>query len=326
MEYTKPWLSIDEQIDKLRDRGARVHDRDQAAELLRTIGYYRLTGYLYPFRESEHVHDDGRARIRVLNRYRPGTTVEDAARFIEFDRVLRLIVLEGVERIELALRTQIGYVLGRFSAFAHEDPAIFTPTFTETRTDSVRTSMPSRHQEWTQHVSERQNSSDEAFVAHFRDKYDNRMPIWALIEILEFGQVSRLYAGLRNDIATEIAHAFKVPTKKLTTSWIASVNYVRNLAAHHARLFNRKLVAAPKRPRHEQTPLLAHLTRDDAPKQFGTYSALAVMAYLLRSITPDGDWAPRLAMHLRSFPKHPPVGIESMGMLETWLDEDLWTS
>lgn len=124
MEYVKPWLPIDEQVDKLTSRGVIVPDRAAAVGLLRTLGYYRLTGYLYPFRTSErYVDEAGRGRTRVLSVYREGTSTEDAARLLDFDRELRLLVLDGVERIGIALRTQIGRTVGRIGAFAHEDPA-----------------------------------------------------------------------------------------------------------------------------------------------------------------------------------------------------------
>jgi len=326
VDYTKPWLSISEQLDRLASRGADIGDRGRAAHLLRTIGYYRLTGYLYSFRESELVVDDGgRTRVRVLSAYRPGTTIEDAAKYIDFDRKLRLLVVEGVERIEIALRTQLGHTIGRVSAFAHEHPEIFLPAFVSARAhDETGEPIASLHEDWLRRVNERRDGSDEAFVTHFREKYDDRMPIWALTELLEIGHLSRLYQGLRRDPAIEVAAVFQVPTKKLMESWIATVNYVRNIAAHHARLFNRKLVTAPKRPRADAVPLLAHLTRDDAPKQFGVYSALAVMAYLLGSIHPEGDWARRVADLLRSFPVHQHLDIGSMGIAEGWLDEELW--
>ena len=74
-EYAKPWLSVDEQIDRLAEHGVEIEDRNRAALVLQAIGYYRLTGYLYPFRESEPcVDDEGRARVRVLSGYRAGTT------------------------------------------------------------------------------------------------------------------------------------------------------------------------------------------------------------------------------------------------------------
>ena len=326
MEYTKPWLSVDDQIDRLAARGVGISDRDHAAHLLRTVGYYRLTGYLYPFRESERITEDaGRIRVQVLGSYRTGTTIEDAARLVDFDRELRLLVLDAVERIEIALRTQIGHTVGRLGAFAHEIPSTFLPTFLETRTaPESGEPFPSRHDDWLTRIKDRRDSSDEAFVAHFRDKYDDRMPIWALTEILELGQLSRLYAGLRNDLATEIASAFGVPTKKLMASWIATVNYVRNVAAHHARLFNRKLVTAPRRPPADEVPFLSHLSRSDAPKEFGVYSALAVMAYLLHAIHSGGDWAARVAELLRAFPATTHLDVGSMGVASGWLDEELW--
>lgn len=325
-DYVKPWLPIDDQIDKLSACGVVVTDRAGTVELLRTVGYYRLTGYLYPFRTSErYIGEDQHERTRILNTYREGTSIEDASLLIGFDRGLRLLVLDGVERIEIALRTQVGHTIGRIGAFAHEDSATFIPTFTELHIDpTTGLTLPSRLNRWLTRVHDRRDSSDEAFVAHFRTKYDNQMPIWALTELLELGHISRLYAGLRNDLATEIAAAFGVPTKRLMESWIATINYVRNIAAHHARLFNRKLVTAPKRPKPAQVPFLAHLSQSDAPKQFGSYNALAVMAYLLRAIDPDGDWAVRVAEHLRGFPENTVLDTGSMGVAPGWLEEDLW--
>ncbi|KQO64525.1 Abi family protein [Curtobacterium sp. Leaf261] len=327
MEYVKPWLSIQDQVDGLARRGLDVGDAGAAGVLLREVGYYRLTGYLYPFRESEPVLDDrGRERVRVLDSYKSRTHLDDARDLIDFDRDLRLLVLEGVERIEVALRTQLASSLGKLSAFAHEGSSAFVPTFTQPRTDGDGKPLPSRQEVWLERVRERQADSDEAFVTHFRVKYDGRMPIWALTEILELGQVARLYMGLRNDIATEMAAAFGVPTKQLMQSWIATLNYVRNIAAHHARLFNRKLVIAPKRPKGGAVPLLAHLTRQEAPKQFGTYNALAMMAYLLETLDPSRQWSVRVAALLRAFPSTEHLSVESMGLVPDWLELDLWNA
>ena len=104
---------------------------------------------------------------------------------------------------------QIGYVLGRQSAFAHVDPSNFVDSFTGAQLDTkTGDTLPSKHEQWIERVKARQAESDEAFVAHFRDKYDDEMPIWALTEILELGQLGRLYSGLNSSIATEIATAY----------------------------------------------------------------------------------------------------------------------
>lgn len=326
-EYAKPWLSVDEQIEQLVVHGVEVADHDRASALLYAIGYYRLTGYLYPFRESEqHPDDEGRMRIRVLSDYRPGTTLRHAEEIIDFDRRLRMLVMDGVERIEVAVRMRIGYVLGRSSAFAHENPGCFTDAFTAESTDT-REPAASKHVQWLQRVNARKAGSDEQFVEHFREKYDDRMPVWALTEILELGHLSVLYRGMNQKDAEEIATAFGVPTKRLMASWIASLNYVRNVAAHHARLFNRKLQYAPSRPRVGQIPALDHLRDEETAKgAFGTYSALAVIAHLLSSIEAGTEWAPQLAALLREFPASQALTIESMGTPQGWATLDLWRS
>jgi abortive infection bacteriophage resistance protein len=327
LEYTKGWLPLEAQAERLVRRGLEVTDTDDAIALLRSIGYYRVTGYLYPFLESEqYVGEDGHARTRVLDKYRPGTTVHHAQSIIDFDRQLRLLVLEGVERIEVAVRMRTGYVLGRHSAYAHEHPEFFDGAFTSSGTDS-RDPTPSKHVQWLQRVKVRRDGSDEQFVTHFRQKYDDRMPIWALTELLELGHLSTLYRGMRQQDAEELASSFGVPNKKLMTSWLASVNYVRNAAAHHARLFNRKLQNAPSRPSTGIVPILDHLRAPDAPKgDFGTYNALAIIGYLLRSIEGERAWAGKLSELLRAFPASHALTVQSMGVPTGWDSLDLWRS
>jgi abortive infection bacteriophage resistance protein len=327
VEYTKPWLSLEQQVDRLAARGVDVGDRDHAAAVLKAVGYYRLTGYLYPFHESQqYVDDEGRARTRVLGGYRPGTRLDHAEAIIDFDRRLRMLVMDGVERIEVAVRMQSGYVLGRTSPFAHEDPTCFTEAFVETKTDP-ETGEPgsSSHARWLERAGESQAKSDEQFVTHFREKYDDRMPIWALTELLELGQLSTLYRGLRQQDSEEIALAFGVPTKKIMVSWLASLNYVRNVAAHHARLFNRNLQNAPARPKAGQVPVLDHLRDEQTAKGvFGTYNALAVIAYLLPSIEVRTTWHRRVVALLQGFPTSHALSLASIGVPEGWESLDLW--
>jgi abortive infection bacteriophage resistance protein len=326
-DYIKPWLSIDEQLDKLQSRGIDITDRQAGSKLLSAVGYYRVTGYLYPLRESEpYIENDGRQRNRIHNRYHPGTTLEYAETLISFDRELRMLVLDGIERIEISLRTQLGYILGKRSAFAHLDPANFVNAFTENLIDPLTDDpSPSKHKQWIERVEERRADSDEAFVAHFRDKYDDAMPLWALTEILEMGHLGRLYSGLNNSIATEIARAYGVPTKRMMSSWISSLNYVRNVSAHHARLFNRKLVTAPARPNHNQISVLGHLKDQDSAKEtFGVYNLLAVMAYLIDSIDPNSEWPTRMAALIESFPTSAHLTAQSMGVPENWSILKLW--
>lgn len=324
--YTKPWLPLQAQAQRLIDRGLET-DLQQIVDVLQRVGYYRLTGYLYPFRESDASIDDGGPAVRVLNTFRAGTSIKFAESLIDFDRDLRALVLVGVERFEVALRMQLGYVIGRQSAFAHLEPRTYVDSFTAPRTDIHGLPMPSKLEAWINRAQERQDASDEAFVAHFRDRYDGQMPIWVLTEVLEMGQISRLYAGLRNDLGTEIAHAFSVPTKKLMQSWTASINYIRNVAAHHARLFNRKLVSAPGRPTIGQVTLLDHLRDGESAKQvFGLYNALAILAYLQAEIEPQSSWRYDVRDLLVRFPEVGHLTVESLGAPSGWTDQAIWSN
>lgn len=327
VEYMKPWLSLEQQVERLASRGVDVGERDHAAAVLKAVGYYRLTGYLYPFRESEqYVDDENRTRTRVLGGYRAGTRLDHAEAIIDFDRRLRMLVLDGVERIEVAVRMQLGYVLGRTSAFAHEDPSCFTEAFVERKTDPESGEpVSSSHARWLERADVRRAKSDEQFVAHFREKYDDRMPVWALTELLELGQLSGLYRGLHQQDSEEIAFAFGAPTKKIMVSWLASLNYVRNVAAHHARLFNRKLQYAPARPKAGQVPVLDHLRVEQTAKGvFGTYNALAVIAHLLPSIEAGTAWHRRLVALLQGFPASHALSLASIGVPQAWESLDLW--
>nr|WP_241250804.1 MULTISPECIES: Abi family protein [Micrococcus] len=318
-------MPLEAQVERLVQRGLEVDDLTRALRLLESVGYYRVTGYLYPFLESEkQVDDQGHTKIRVLNRYQPGTALHHAEEIIDFDRQLRMLVMEGVERIEVAVRMRIGYVLGRTSPFAHENPTCFDDSFTRANTDS-RDPRPSKQVLWLERVKQRRDGSDEQFVAHFRQKYDDHMPVWALTELLELGHLSNLYQGMLQKDAEEVATAFGIPQKKMMGSWLASLNYVRNVAAHHARLFNRKLQNAPSRPAAGMVPLLDHLREPAAPKgDFGTYNALAIIAYMLRPIEAERSWAPRLAELFRTFPTSHALSVQSMGVPEDWHTLDLW--
>lgn len=323
VEYTKPWLSVKRQIAKLENKGVDVGDYAAAARFLQSIGYYRISGYLYPYRQSTDIGDPGEGR-RILDRYQTGTTLAQAQAIVDFDRELRMLVLDGIERIEVAIRMQIGYVLGRTSPFSYESPSCFVESFTSEQT-SLSDSAPSKHVQWLMRVNNRKSNSDETFIEHFREKYNDQIPIWVLTEILEFGQLSLLYRGLQQKDAEEIAHQFGVPTKKLMSSWLASLNYVRNVAAHHARLFNRKLQYAPSRPKLEKISQLDHLRDDSSSKgRFGTYNALAVIAYLLQSLDQDVPWKAKIVALFKRFPEDSILTIGAMGVPDHWESLELW--
>ncbi|WP_454132614.1 Abi family protein [Microbacterium lacticum] len=74
----------------------RIPDRARAVRYLRHIGYYRLSAYTIPFQASRPHHV-----------FRPDTSFDDILDLYMFDRALRLLVMDALERIEVAVRSAI---------------------------------------------------------------------------------------------------------------------------------------------------------------------------------------------------------------------------
>ena len=123
VSYTKPYRSIAEQIQLLQGRGMLITDVAKAETCLHRIGYYRLSGYAYPFRHREIVRNkEGSDSIRLYENFRPETDFSKVMDLYVFDKRLRLLFLDAIERIEVGLRVEVALILGRRGPFAHRDP------------------------------------------------------------------------------------------------------------------------------------------------------------------------------------------------------------
>ena len=99
MKYTKQAISIPDQISKLKARGLRFGDEAKAANYLSNISFYRLRAYTYPFQDN---NDPEHPFIKQVS-------FEEILRLYVFDRQMRLLLFNALEKIEIAFRTQIIY-------------------------------------------------------------------------------------------------------------------------------------------------------------------------------------------------------------------------
>lgn len=328
--YDKPHLTLDEQASLLQRRGMLL-DRPQAVQWLGMIGYYRLSGYWYPYR----LLVDGARTDQFLE----ATTLDQVVHLYDFDRRLKLLMLDALERIEIGMRCRVGYTLGLRGAYAHLEPANFDRKFTQappipkdeakpTGVDSTgqEPAPLSRYEEWIAKVAEAQTRSHEDFVTHFKVKYDGRLPTWVVTELLDFGALSVLYQGLatsdRNRIAADLG---VIDTKggngPGVANWMHLMNYVRNVCAHHSRFWNQNMArqVAPRSVRPIE--LLSHVAGLSESDLARPWPAINVVAYMLRQIEPDTAWVDRVIDLVRDqLPlsgRHP----SEMGMPGTWADQ-----
>ncbi|MDT8261677.1 Abi family protein [Roseomonas sp. DSM 102946] len=320
--YGKPYLSIPEQIAHLTARGMVITDKDKAAACLKRIGFYRLSGYWHPFKKLavDHVIIDGVTK-RVAarqNEFVEGTEFSDVLRLYVFDKKLRMLALDAIERVEVGLRVDVALLLGQMGTWAHRDPSFLHPSF----------SRSGKHSTWLNKLDESSEKSGEEFAVHFRRKYSSHLPIWMAIELWDFGQLSHFVAGMRYNDQKVIAQKYGLSGPEMLVSWVRSINHVRNISAHHARLWNRALTNQPKLPQYGAMPLLDHIAigrqLDNNLSPFRVYSVLSGIQLLLRIINPTTTWATRLTQHVCGFPSLPGVSISQAGFPHNWSALDLW--
>lgn len=310
MAYDKPWKSYQEQLEQLIDRGLIVTDTDKALHYLERIGYYRLSGYWHPFRER-----NGDCRV-VLDTFKAGTRFQDAVELYVFDKKLRLLVLDALERIEIALRVDISHTLGEKDPFAHIKPGFLSDNFS--RQIDTRTGL-TKHQQWLNKHDGLVNRSKEEFIKHNKEKYGLSLPVWIACEIWDFGTLSKLFSGMKPEDKNAIASKYGVSNGRIFESWLRSLNYLRNVCAHHSRLWNANIVDRPQSPSQDVAikgaPFLSSFHRNQR-----VFCLLCISKHLLNIINPSSSWGERLKKLLLDFPdiQHLGLDLASMGIVEDW--------
>ena len=313
--YTKPYLSVPDQLGLLKSRGLQVANDVDAADCLRRNGYYRLSAYWYPFREIA-------GGIRT-DRFLPGSQFEDAQRLYLFDKALKLLLLDGLECVEIAARVAVALELGQRDTFAHERPALFHPNFTRTVAGPRR----SGYDKWIEKFRQRVTESRDEFVLHHEHQYGSRspLPIWIAIELWDFGLLSHAFSGMRVADQSSVAARFSVPNRLLMESWLRSLNYVRNVIAHHGRLWNLSLNVNPAPPRiGEIQEFDSFLTWRRSWTRI--FSICAILCYFTRVINPQSPWIRQLKDLVSDFPAMPYATVHDMGFQPGWEAHALWTA
>lgn len=279
--FTKPVLSTTELISFLQDKGLDFKHEQHARRCLTYIGYYRLKIYMRPFETAS-------------KDFHLGTTFEQVVEIYNFDRKLRLLCLDAIERIEVALRACLINVMG-----CHGGPHFYyEEKFFENKEAVTRIR---RKGENGKHLS----------ITHYKAEYETPyLPaIWCLTEASTFGELSRWYADLHRTYRKEIASEFGFD-ESICVSWFRSLSTLRNICAHHGRLWNAEMrVDMPKK---------AKAYAEDLANNTNCYSRLVVLTALLNNIDPSNGqgWKSQL----RELMDNRPVSVDpqSMGFPEDW--------
>lgn len=296
--YEKPPFTFEQQLERLSERGLSIDDWDYALYKLKTINYYRLSAYCRPFRV-------GNSPSSAPRRFVPGARFEEVIKLYEFDRRLRLMVMDAIERIEIHVRALMTYHLGhKYGTFGHADASNFHPKFD--------------HSDWLQKIKDQARRSSDVFIAHYEGKYSGFpvLPIWMTAEVISLGSLSFAYKGLKSEDKKAIYGQLGLRDNRLG-DWLHQLTYVRNVCAHHSRLWNRELSIHPRAVRDPvwKPPV--------TPRNDSVFFVLLVLRYLLRTMANGDQWREQAAGLIE------PIAREerwrsAMGMPDSWREHPIW--
>ncbi len=284
--YLKPALSTVELIAFLARKGLRFSDMASAAKRLEYIGYYRLKIYTRPFEDEN-------------KNFKEDISFDDIAKLYEFDRKLRLICMDAIERLEIALRARIINVLceaGGPHFYYREDFFDNEKPVTKLRNLAENGS----------HLS----------ITHYKSQYSSPYlpPIWCLAEASTLGHISTLFSSIKKLHRKEISLFFGVD-QQILISWFRCITNLRNICAHHGRLWNAELIT--------NMPVIAKKFKEDLENNKSFYSRMALIRILLNEIDKSysNDWCNQLKFHIDTRPLD---FLSQMGFPTNWHDREIW--
>lgn len=298
MRYQKPPTTIEAQITILRNRGLMIADEDYAHRSLKFIGYFRLAGYALPFQLNNNA--DGSHTFLTPTRF------EDITDLYSFDRKLRLLVIDELERIEVSVKAVIDRCMSEeYGPHWYLNKALFISSFSYSEfLERLKKDIGHDHS---------RKSIRQTFIQHYYQKYSEPElpPSWMIFEVLSMGAVSKIFKNLAREHQKPIAKVYDLDSVVLA-SWLHALSYLRNLAAHHQRLWNRKYTIKP---------VIAKKAPMELVQQDRFYAQAVMIQYLSKRIYFGECWNLKL---IELFSLYPHINIKKMGFDKAWYESNAW--
>ncbi|MBP5385668.1 MAG: Abi family protein [Lachnospiraceae bacterium] len=224
---TKPFKSYEEQLALLESRGLKIEDREKALSVLKSINYYRFSGYSLTLRRNDTFYHD--------------ITFDDIYELYMFDEQYRSVMMKYCGIVEVTFRSYISYYhAGKYSPTGYLSDANF---------DNA-----SRHKDFIENLKDEVKRSDDYFIDHHKNDLNSVFPFWVVIEVTSFGVLSKLYKNLKLEDRSCLARQYVGVGRKYVENWLQCCSYTRNIAAHGGRFYNRLLKACPVKINKKRYP------------------------------------------------------------------------
>ena len=334
--FTKLAVSLDQQLEILQQRGLNIVHPERAKRFLEVVSFFRLSIYMRPFQipdNEEHM-------------FKANSEFKQIVELYAFDRELRLLVTDAIERVEVAVRAGLN---NHMSCKYQSDTAhsgshwylnadLFKQSYDHQRLISSLVEKQSKEAIQLGRDIDKINRSNaspeikqqrieqrtkENYPRFYQQNYQipTLIPGWAMTEELTLGSLSYVYQGLGIDADRKaIARRFNTPHEVLA-SWLHTLTFVRNCCAHHSRLWNRELAVQPKIPKGELWQLPLRLADSHIQPRRRIYVVLLLLAHLMRQVSPDSQWHNKVKALILG---HSNVPMLPMGFPEDWELHGFW--
>ena len=290
--------SVGDQILFLLDQGMNFSNLSGAERTLSHVGFHRLSSYWKPF---ESLPLAGSSLL-----FQEGTSFNEVVARYLFDQRLRSLLLEAFSFIEISVRTHWAYQLVhefQHGESAHQKASLFDQKY-----------HPGNLQELRRTYKQSQSRSNDF----------QRLTIWDVLPAMSFGQLSKWYSSLTDrSIRQSISQIYGMDEGTFVST-LRHRTKVRNICAHHERLWDRRISTGLRLPRRLGKSKEAASAFNRSNKNKGrVYNALVMIVHLMEVITPYGDWPERF-VSLGQEERFEFIPYEDMGFPPAWETYAIW--
>lgn len=300
MNY-KNFKTYDQLIEILEKRHLIIKDKSSVIDFLKKVHYYRLSAYFIPF---QYPKDSDKKDI-----FKDNVTFEDITNLYHFDCELKKLIFSYLQQLELTLRAQISHIHSQ-----KYDPFGYIQNPNSLKRELRNKNIFLFYEFITKTQKEKQRASED-FIKHIKDKYGiDDLPLWALVEILSFGLISKFFKLMQLDEQLKLLEFFKMQKIKVGVfeNWLETLAYIRNICAHHSRLWNKNLVKKFKLDSKYD------FLNQSVPTN-KIFFALSVLAEILKDSSIKEGFKALLV-------KYPSIPKESMGIPQCWEALTPWSN
>lgn len=267
-------------------------DKDFAVDSLKRISYFQLKAYWWDMQRDpvNHIFNNGCYFEDVIERY-------------EFDKALRKILFTAIDTIEIALRTKLIYHMSQaYGGLWYMDSNLFNNAC--------------QHASQLLHLQKEFAESGEVFVKEYRRQHPNQIQngwqsdedpdAWIILEVATLGDLSKLYKNIGHQLPAkaQIANDFGLSIHSDLASWLEAIAYLRNIVAHHSRLWSRNMVKRPSEPLNPQHTWLSRQLADIEAKR--PFYIITAMLYLCDAVDSNNSLRKDIYHLLKKY-RHLPI-------------------